>query len=113
MRDAPAKRKALMPNEASSETKRGLLPRQGTLPHLLIALGLAAIGLILLYLLRSFAGALLLIFAGVLLGVFFRGLTMLAVKWLRLPRALPLQLVVLIFLCIFVAVIWLAGPPSF
>lgn len=99
-----------MPNESSSETKRRLLPRQGTLRHVLTALGLAAIGLILLYLLRSFAGALLLIFAGVLLGVFLRGLTMLAVKWLRLPRALALTLVVLLLLGIVVAFFRLAGP---
>lgn len=102
-----------MPNESSSETKRGLLPRRETLRHVLIALGLAAMGLILLYLLRSFAGALLLIFAGVLFGVFLRGLTMLAVKWLRLPRALALTLVVLLLLGIVVAFFWLAGPQVF
>ncbi len=102
----------MMP-EGSSNEKRGLLPQQGTLRHVLIALGLAAIGLILLYLLRSFAGALLLIFAGVLLGVFLRGLTMLAVRWLRLPRALALALVVLLLLGIGVAFFWLAGPQVF
>ncbi len=62
-----------MPNESSSETKRDLVPRQGTLRHVLIVLGLAGIGLIALYLLRSFATALLLIFAGILFGVFLHG----------------------------------------
>lgn len=93
--------------------KPDIQPQQKTLRHVLIALGLAAIGLILLYLLRSFAGALLLIFAGVLLGVFLRGLTMLAVRWLRLPRALGLALVVLLLLGIGVAFFWLAGPQVF
>lgn len=113
MRGALGKRRAPVPNESSSETNRSLLPRLGTLRHVLIAFGLAAIGLILLYLLRSFAGALLLIFAGVLLGILLRGLTILAVKWLRLPRALALALLVLLLLGIVVAFFWLAGPQVF
>ncbi len=101
-----------MPNE-SSKTKGELLPRQGTLRHVLIVLGLAGIGLIALYLLRNFAGALLLIFAGILLGVFLYGLTTLAVKWLRLPHALALTLVVVLLLAFVVAFFWLAGPQVF
>lgn len=90
--------------------KPDISPPQKTLRHLLVALGLCGIGLILLYLLRSFAGALFLIFAGILLAVLLRGLTMLAVKWLRLPPALALTLVVLLLLGIVVAFFWLAGP---
>ena len=37
-----------MPNESSSETKRGLLQRRETLRHVLIQPGLAAMGLNLL-----------------------------------------------------------------
>ncbi len=102
-----------MPNETTSESERDLIPRQGTLRHVLIALGLAGIALIALYLLRNFAGALLLIFAGILLGVFLHGLTKLAVQWLRLPRALALTFVVVLLLAIGIAFFWLAGPQVF
>ncbi len=76
----------------------------------MIALGLAAIGLIALYLVRSFATTLLLIFAGVLFGVFLHGVAALLAKWLHLPRLLALCLVVLLGLGLCALFIWLAGP---
>ncbi len=68
-----------MPNEPA---------RQSTLRTVLITLGVVSLGLIGLYLLRSFAATLLLIFAGVLLGAFLLACAALVQKWLRLPAPL-------------------------
>lgn len=75
-----------------------------------VALGLIIIGVIGLYLLRSFAATLLLIFAGILFGVFLDGLAALTRKWLHLPRGLALALVVIVALGCWALFIWLVGP---
>ncbi|HEY1582377.1 MAG TPA: AI-2E family transporter [Chthoniobacterales bacterium] len=90
-----------MPNEVM---------RSATLRSVLITLGLVALALVGLYLLRSFAAALLLIFAGILFGIFLNGLTNLAVAWLRLPRWAALTLICVLLLGAAGAFIWLAGP---
>lgn len=90
--------------------KTDLIAGRGTLRAVLIALGLCGIGLVALYLLRSFATALLVIFAGILFGVFLHGLSLLLSKWLRLPRSLGLVLAVLLLAAICGAFIWLVGP---
>lgn len=82
----------------------------GKLRRVLIALGIAAIGLIGLYLLRSFAGALLLIFAGILFGAFLDGLVVLARRWTNLSRGLALTIVVVLLLAIVALFLWFAGP---
>ncbi len=84
--------------------------RPGTLRRVLITLGLASIVFILLYLLRRFAGALLLIFASVLFGIFLRGLAVLFARWLRMSLGWALTLVVLLLFGIVGAFSWLAGP---
>ncbi len=92
-----------MPNEPA---------RQSTLRTVLITLGVVSLGLIGLYLLRSFAATLLLIFAGVLLGVFLHGCAALLQKWLRLPALLALGLVVLLLAGSAAVFVWLAGPQA-
>ncbi|MGI9114608.1 MAG: AI-2E family transporter [Chthoniobacterales bacterium] len=99
-----------MAEKHSRETDRDLVPRRGTLRAVLITLGLCGIGFIALYLLRSFATALLVIFAGVLFGVFLHGLSMLMADWLRLPRRVALTLAVLLLVACAAGFIWLAGP---
>lgn len=87
-----------------------LVARRGTLRTVLVTLGLCGIGLIALYLLRSFATALLIIFAGILFGVFLHGVSMLLAKWLCLPRQFALALAVLLLMIVCSAFLWLAGP---
>ena len=99
-----------MSDQRDLGTKDDLMARRGTLHSVLITLGLAGIGVIGLYLLRSFATALILIFAGILLAVFLDGITTLASKWLRIPRGFALTLVVLLVLGGSAGFFWLAGP---
>jgi predicted PurR-regulated permease PerM len=76
----------------------------------LITLGLIGIAVIVLYLLRNFASALLLIFAGILFGIFLNALTNLGAKRLHLPRWLALTLLLVVIVGGGVLFIWLAGP---
>ncbi|MGI8437231.1 MAG: AI-2E family transporter [Chthoniobacterales bacterium] len=93
-----------MPNEHQPAASRA------TLRHVLLTLGLALLGLIVFYFLRRFATTLLLVFAGLLFGVFLDGLTSFAAKWLRLSRFVALTLVVLLSASVVVGFWWLAGP---
>ena len=95
-----------MPNEHKTTASAS----RATLRHVLLTLGLALLGLIVFYLLRRFATTLLLVFAGLLFGVFLDGLTSFAAKWLRLPRLVALTLVVLLIASVVVGFWWLAGP---
>lgn len=81
-----------------------------TLRSVLIILGIAGLGLVLLYLLRNFASALLLIFAGILFGVFLNGLTNIVAHWLHLARWLALLLIMLLFVAACSAFVYFAGP---
>lgn len=92
-----------MPNEAA---------RRGTLRTVLITLGVVSLAVIGLYLVRSFATTVLLIFAGILFGVFLHGCAALLEKWLRLPAFLALGLVVLLLASSAAAFFWLAGPQA-
>lgn len=84
--------------------------RRGTLRSVLITLGVVALALVGLYLLRNFAAALLLIFAGILFGIFLNGLTNLAMTWLRLPRWAGLTLICVLLFGAVGTFVWLAGP---
>jgi predicted PurR-regulated permease PerM len=95
-----------MPEKRKSET----ISARGTLRTVLITLGFACIAFIALYLLRSFASALLLIFAGILFDVFLDAVTKLVMKWCRLRRGLALTLVVLLGLTVCVVFGSPAGP---
>lgn len=90
----------MTPNETS---------QRSTLRSVLITLGVVALVLVGLYLLRSFAAALLLIFAGVLFGIFLNGLTNIATQWLRLPRWAALTLICFLLAAALVLFGWLAG----
>ena len=70
---------------------------------------LALIGL---FLLRRFALTLLLIFAGVLFGVFLHGCAALLRRRLRLPAALALGMVVVMRAAGMTTFCWLAGPQT-
>ncbi|HEX3817473.1 MAG TPA: AI-2E family transporter, partial [Chthoniobacterales bacterium] len=85
-------------------------PRRLALRGVLITLGITVIALIVLYLLRNFAAALLLIFAGILFGIFLNGLTNRVTKWLHLPRWLALTLILLFLLGCGALFGWLVGP---
>lgn len=76
----------------------------------LITLGIIGIAVIGLYLLRNFASALLLMFAGILFGIFLNALTNMGMRWLRLPRWLALTLILLVIVGAIGLFIWLAGP---
>jgi predicted PurR-regulated permease PerM len=76
----------------------------------LITLGIVALVLIGLYLLRNFAAALLLIFAGILFGIFLNGLTNCVTQWLRLPRWAALTLICLLLGAALFLFGWFAGP---
>ena len=86
--------------------------RKATLRSVLIALGIVILGLIGLYLLRNFASALLLIFAGVLFGIFLHGLTNAAMRWMRLPRWAALTGILVLLAAAGGAFVWLAGPQA-
>ncbi len=92
-----------MPNDSA---------RAGTLRTVLTILGVVSLGLIGLYLLRSFAATLLLIFAGILLAVFLHGCAAFLRKWLHLPRHLALGLVVLLMAASLALFVWLAGAQA-
>lgn len=96
--------------ERPRKKMRDEMLRRGTLRRVLITLGVIAIVLVGLYLLRNFAAALLLIFAGVLFGIFLNGLTNLGMKWLRLPRWAALMLICFLLLGAVTAFGWLVGP---
>ncbi len=98
-----------MPNE-KKESPATLFPRRGGIRTLLLTLGLAVLGLIVLYLLRRFALTLLLVFAGLLFGIFLDGIASLVTKRLHLPRLVALSLVVLLIAGCGVGFCWLAGP---
>jgi predicted PurR-regulated permease PerM len=71
---------------------------------------LAAVAIILLYLLWHLAHILLVIFAGILLAVFLDGLSTWTRARLRLPRFLALPLIVVILLGLLLGAIFLFGP---
>jgi predicted PurR-regulated permease PerM len=98
-----------MPNEQRKERAIPTAPR-GRGRRVFFALGLALLGLIILFLLRRFATTLLLIFAAILFGVFLEGLTTLVRKWTRLPRTAALTVIVVFLLGASVAFSCLAGP---
>ncbi|MGH7938056.1 MAG: AI-2E family transporter, partial [Bryobacteraceae bacterium] len=98
-----------MPNE-KNESPVALFPCRGKIRILLLTLGLALLGLIVLYLLRRFALTLLLVFAGLLFGIFLDGSASLVRKRLHLPRMVALSLVVLLLAGCGVGFGWLVGP---
>ena len=85
-------------------------PPRAVLRTVFVAVGIAGIALIALYLLRSFATVLLLVFASVLFGIFLDGVATLLAEWLRLPRRVALALVVMLLLGLCAGFVWLAGP---
>ena len=95
-----------MPNHSG----KPLVPREGTLRRVLIIFAIAGIALIGLYLLRSFASALILMFAGVLFGIFLHGTAVLVSQWLPLSFRWCLALVFGVLIAICIAFILLAGP---
>jgi predicted PurR-regulated permease PerM len=97
----------VLPNDRQSEKS---LSSPARARRLGVALGVALLGLIVFYLLRRFATTLLLVFAGLLFGVFLDGLTNLVRARTRLPRLAALALVLLLLLAGFVGFCWLAGP---
>jgi predicted PurR-regulated permease PerM len=105
---AQSERRSL-PND-SRIASGGSDPGQRKLRVVLLTLSLIVIGLIGFYLLRNFAPTLLLIFAGVLLGVFLDGLAVLTAKYLRLPRGLALLLVMMTATGCCALFVWLIGP---
>lgn len=86
--------------------------RTATLRAVLITLGVVVLGLIGLYLLRNFAAALLLIFAGVLSAIFLHGLTNITMRWLHLPRWAALAGILVLLAAAIAAFCWLAGPQA-
>lgn len=86
--------------------------RKATLRAVLITLGVVILGLIGLYLLRNFAAALLLIFAGILFGIFLNGLTNMTARWLHLPRGAALTGILIVLAAALVAFCWFAGPQA-
>lgn len=96
-----------MPNELSRRRARAETHR---LRSVLITVGITGLGLVLLYLLRNFASALLLIFAGILFGVFLNGVTNLVSRWLHLARWLALTGILLFFVGLCAAFVYFAGP---
>ena len=95
-----------MPNHPG----KPLVPREGTLRKELIIFAIAGIALIALYLLRSFATALILMFAGVLFGIFLHGTAMLVSQRLHLSFRWSLALVFGVLLAVCIGFIILAGP---
>jgi predicted PurR-regulated permease PerM len=92
------------------DQKERLDRRRRVLRTVLITLGITGILVTGLYLLRSFATTLLLIFAGILFGVFLDGAADLVRTALRLPRWAALTLVVTILVGSVAAFGWLEGP---
>jgi len=92
-----------MPNEPA---------RQTTLRTVLITLGVVSLVLIGLYLLRSFAATLLLIFAGILFGLLLRGCAAFLQKHLHLQSHLALGIVLALIAGSVALFLWLAGPQA-
>ncbi len=88
------------------------MTRRKALRTVLITLGIVGITVIVLYLLRNFASALLLIFAGILFGIFLNGLTTLGITRLHLPRWAALTLLLVIMGGAIGCFLWLAGPQA-
>lgn len=86
--------------------------RKATLRAVLITLGVVILGLIGLYLLRNFAAALLLIFAGILFGIFLDGLTNMTMRWLHLSRGAALTGILIVLAAALAAFCWFAGPQA-
>ncbi len=78
--------------------------------RVLLALGLGALVLTLLYLLHDIADALLLLFAGILLAVALDGLATLITKVVGTPRRWSLGLIFTLAPAALIAFGWLAGP---
>jgi predicted PurR-regulated permease PerM len=97
-----------MPNEL--RRKERLERRRQVLRTVLITLGIAGIAVTGLYLLRSFATTLLLVFAGILFGILLDGAADLVRTGLRLPRWAALTLVVVLLVGAVVGFGWLEGP---
>ncbi|HEY1769638.1 MAG TPA: AI-2E family transporter [Chthoniobacterales bacterium] len=100
-----------MAERSTHEQKKAAVEsHQLALRSVLTILGVTGIVVIVLYLLRNFASALLLIFAGILFGIFLGGLTNLAMRWLRLPRWLALTVATVALAGAFALFIFVAGP---
>lgn len=97
-----------MPNDNRKTREAG--PSQGKLRKALVTLSLVILGLIAFYLFGRFATTLLLIFAGVLLGIFLDGVAHLISTRLHWPRGLSLALLVALLLGSAFSFCWLAGP---
>jgi predicted PurR-regulated permease PerM len=94
-------------NSSCGSTKAELLSYS---QRILIALGLSALALTLLYLLHAIADALLLVFAGVLLAIALDGSARLISRMLGLPRLWALALVLILAPAALIAFGWLVGP---
>ncbi len=100
-----------MPNDSDKQDKgEAVFRTEGTLRRIIVALAVAALLFGLFHFLRNFADALLLLFAGVLFGILLRGLSRIALRWLRLPVGWALALVVAIIVAAVGGFLWLAGP---
>lgn len=99
-----------MPNEQLVPVGEREGRRTRVLRIVLITLGITGTALIGLYLVRSFATTLLLVFAGVLFGVFVDGVSGLLRGWLRVPRWLALILTILLLVGPCTLFFWLEGP---
>ena len=106
----PVRRSNSMSEKSPSERRKATTSHRMALRNVLITLGIICIAVIGLYLLRNFASALLLIFAGILFGIFLNGLTNLGAKWLHLPRWAALTLILLVMGGAIGCFLWLAGP---
>ncbi|PSQ93220.1 MAG: AI-2E family transporter [Bacteroidetes bacterium SW_4_67_19] len=78
--------------------------------RVLVAVGIVFTLGVLLYFLQAVAHALLLVFAGLLLGVFLDGLALVLRRYARLPRGVGLAVAVLGIVGFLAGAAWLLGP---
>jgi predicted PurR-regulated permease PerM len=103
-----------LPEDVPEEPAKSTYPRtsgqRAFLERTLIVAGIAALALVLLWMLWVAIDVLLLLFGGILMAVFMRSVANLLKRALHLPDRLAVVIAVLTMIAAFVGGIWWAGP---